>query len=167
MTNTSRGAKQLLLPDWYDHLLAILAIILMIAVVAAVVNGRDQWSMIPWQIWAHLGTLSIALILTPVMLWRKRGDRLHRRMGWVWSTAMVITAMISFDIRQVNAGGFSFIHLLSVLTLLLVPLLIWEARRHKVSAHRSTVRGLITGALLIAGYFTFPFDRLLGDWLFG
>ena len=25
----------------------------------------------------------------------------------------------------------------------------------------------ITGALLVAGFFTFPFDRLLGHWLFG
>jgi hypothetical protein len=25
---------------------------------------------------------------------------------------------------------------------------------------------LATGALLIAGFFTFPFDRLLGHWLF-
>jgi len=29
------------------------------------------------------------------------------------------------------------------------------------------VRGLIIGALLIAGFFTFPFHRLLGHWLFG
>lgn len=101
------------------------------------------------------------------MLWRKRGDRLHRRLGWAWSLAMVATALISLDIRQLNAGGFSFIHLLSIWTLLLVPLLIWEARRHKIGAHRSTVRGLITGALLIAGFFTFPFGRLLGDLLFG
>ena len=28
------------------------------------------------------------------------------------------------------------------------------------------VRGLVIGALLIAGFFTFPFNRLLGSWLF-
>ena len=80
---------------------------------------------------------------------------------------MVFTALISLSIRQVNDGQFSLIHLLSLLTLVLVPLLIWEARRHKVASHRSWVRGLVTGALLIAGFFTFPFGRMLGDWLFG
>ena len=36
------------------------------------------------------------------------------------------------------------------------------ARTHKVALHRSSVRGMVTGALLIAGFFTFPFGRLLG-----
>jgi uncharacterized membrane protein len=29
------------------------------------------------------------------------------------------------------------------------------------------VRGMVTGALLVAGFFTFPFGRMLGAWLFG
>ena len=32
--------------------------------------------------------------------------------------------------------------------------------------HRGSVRGMVTGALLVAGFFTFPFDRMLGHWLF-
>jgi uncharacterized membrane protein len=45
---------------------------------------------------------------------------------------------------------------------------VWlTARAHNVVGHRATVRGLVTGALIIAGYFTFPFDRMLGHWLFG
>tara|TARA_R110002074_G_scaffold3716_7_gene19239 strand:- start:9236 stop:9754 length:519 start_codon:yes stop_codon:yes gene_type:complete len=165
--NRSVASKQPILPDRFDRLLSGLAIFLMLAILVAVIRGQDQWEKIPWQIWTHLATISVALMITPVMLWRKRGDRVHRYMGWVWSAAMVATALISLDIRQINAGGFSFIHILSGWTLVLVPLLIWEARHHKVAAHRSTVRGLITGALLIAGFFTFPFNRLLGHWLFG
>ena len=46
-------------------------------------------------------------------------------------------------------------------------LLVLAAPRNNVSRHRRTVRGLIIGALLIAGFFTFPFERLLGHWLFG
>jgi uncharacterized membrane protein len=33
--------------------------------------------------------------------------------------------------------------------------------------HRRGIRAMVLGALLIAGFFTFPFDRLLGRWLFG
>ena len=59
------------------------------------------------------------------------------------------------------------IHIISAVTLVLVPRLVWTARHHRVAQHRRAVRGLVTGALLIAGFFTFPFDRLLGHWLFG
>ena len=49
-----------------------------------------------------------------------------------------------------------------------VGALLWyAARTHKVALHRGSVRGMVTGALLIAGFFTFPFGRLLGRWLVG
>lgn len=117
-------------------------------------------------VWAHLSTIVVALVLTPVMLLRRRGDRFHRQLGWVWVGAMLSTALISLGIRNANDGGFSFIHILSVWTCIQVPLIVLNARRHRVAAHRSAVRGMVTGALLIAGFFTFPFNRLLGQWLF-
>jgi uncharacterized membrane protein len=36
-----------------------------------------------------------------------------------------------------------------------------------VARHRRTIRALVIGALLVAGFFTFPFGRMLGVWLFG
>lgn len=167
MPAETRDLQAILRPDWFDRLLGSLSIILVAAVFVAVLRGQDQWHLLPWTIWAHLFSISIALLTTPFLLWRKRGDGKHRMLGWFWAGAMTFTALISLSIRQVNDGQFSMIHLLSVLTLVLVPLLIWEARRHRIAAHRSSVRGLITGALLIAGFFTFPFGRLLGDWMFG
>ena len=79
---------------------------------------------------------------------------------------MILTALVSFTIRDTNKGGLSFIHILSIWTLIQVPLIFWSARTHDVRKHRSSVRGMVLGALLIAGFFTFPFDRLLGHWLF-
>jgi uncharacterized membrane protein len=121
---------------------------------------------IPWPVWAHLATIAIALVLTPVMLLRRRGDRLHRRLGWIWASAMFLTAFLTLDIHMINRGGFSVIHLLSVWTMIQVPIIVWSARTHNVARHRGSVRGMVLGALLIAGFFTFPFDRLLGHWLF-
>ena len=117
--------------------------------------------------WPHLVTIVIAVGLTPVMLLRRRGDRLHRRLGWIWAAAMFLTAFDSLFIRLINRGGFSIIHILSVWTLIQVPVIVLAARRHDVARHRSAVRGMVLGALLIAGFFTFPFNRLLGQWLFG
>jgi uncharacterized membrane protein len=154
-------------PDLFERLLALGSIILIAAVAAALFRGQSEWHLIKPNLWIHLGTIILALELTPIMLLRKRGDRLHRQLGIVWVAAMILTAIVSFTIRDANDGSFSFIHILSVWTLVQVPLIYWSARTHNITKHRSSVRGMVFGALLIAGFFTFPFDRLLGHWLFG
>lgn len=156
-----------LAPDLFERILSAGAVILLACIVIAVAKGRAQWGMIPPIVWPHLLTITVAVALTPVMLLRRRGDPLHRRLGWVWVVAMLVTAASSFFIRDINDGGFSFIHILSAWTLFQVPLIVWSARNHDVKKHRGSVRGMVTGALLVAGFFTFPFDRLLGHWLFG
>lgn len=151
----------------FERLLALGATLLLACVVIALIRGRAQWASVPWRVWPHLLTIMAALALTPAMLLRRRGDRLHRLLGWTWAAAMFLTAVLSLNLRAINHGGFSFIHILSVWTLIQVPIIIWSARTHKVGRHRGAVRGMVTGALLIAGFFTFPFNRMLGHWLFG
>jgi uncharacterized membrane protein len=162
-----RPVKISLAPDIFDRILAAGAIVLLGFVIAALWRGRDEWHLIPVIVWLHLATIVAAVALTPVMLLRRRGDRLHRRLGWVWAVSMFLTAAFSFGVRGINAGGFSLIHLLSAWTLIQVPVIAWSARTHQHRRHRASVRGMVAGALLIAGFFTFPFDRLLGHWLFG
>ena len=132
----------------------------------ALFRGQAEWYRLSPFLWGHLATIATALVLTPVMLLRRRGDPLHRQLGWVWVAAMFGTAFVSLFIRDINRGGFSFIHILSIWTLIQVPRIVWTARTHQVAKHRSSVRGMVLGALLIAGFFTFPFDRLMGHWLF-
>ena len=155
-----------LAPNLFDRILSAAALLLLAAVLTALWKGRAEWGEVPPIIWAHIATILVAVVLTPVMLLRRRGDRLHRRLGWVWVSAMAITAIATFGIRGLNQGSLSFIHILSAWTLLQVPLIVWAARTHNVARHRAAVRGMVAGALLIAGVFTFPFDRLLGHWLF-
>ena len=157
----------ILAPDWLDRLLSLAALVLIAMLLAALWRGRGEWVQVPAFVWLHIATIAAALALTPVMLLRRRGDRLHRRLGWIWSGAMILTALFSFGIRQANPGGLSPIHLFSVLTLIQVPAILWTARTHRHEAHRITVRCMVAFALLTAGFFTFPFDRMLGQWLFG
>jgi len=154
-------------PDGYERFLAYAALLLLAAILLALGRGFDEWGKIPWTVWAHLSTVLVAVALTPVMLLRRRGDARHRLLGRIWVIALVATAALSFAVRGINHGGLSYIHLLSAFTLVQVPLLWWSARNHRVAAHRIGVRGVVTGGLLVAGFFTFPFGRLLGHWLFG
>lgn len=167
MTTLHAVRRDALAPDTYERLLAIGAIILFVAVVAALAKGYPEWPRVPFEVWPHLITVMVALALTPIQLLRRRGDRPHRLLGTIWVIAMIATAALSFRVREINDGGLSLIHLLSAFTLFAAPLAWWSARTHNIRVHRRAVRGLVTGALLVAGFFTFPFDRLLGHWLFG
>ncbi|PTW48709.1 putative membrane protein [Sphingomonas faeni] len=135
------------------------------AVLTALIRGRPHWPEVPTIVWFHLATILVALAFTPIMLLRKRGDRPHRALGTIWVVAMLATALASFGIRT-STGGFGIIHLLSIFTLVQVPIIWWSARAHNLARHRTSVRGMVAGALLIAGVFTFPFGRMLGTWLF-
>ena len=154
-------------PDTVERVAGLGALVLLSVVVAAVWRGMPHWGELPITIWIHLAAMVVVLVLTPVLLWRRRGTRAHRQLGWIWSIAMLVSAADSVLVKTVNPGHFSPIHLLSALVLVSVPLAVFNARRHKVASHRRTMRALTIGALLIAGFFTFPFGRLLGRWLFG
>ena len=153
-------------PDMLERVCALLAIGLLLAATIAVIKGRPQWMFIPWQVWLHLATLAVVLVITPVMMLRRRGDNRHRFLGWIWAVCLFLAALVSLDMREINDGGFSLIHILSVVTLIGVPVLILSARRRDIKRHRGQARAFVVGALLIAGFFTFPFDRMLGSWLF-
>lgn len=163
---------QRLLPNW---LLAMLSLGVALAALAAIVRGAGHWSVLPRVGWVHLVTILVATLLTPLMLLRRKGDRPHRALGWVWAAAMVLTAVTSlcFKVRGpvssygVLSGDFSPIHILSVFVLVMVPVAVRRARRHDRAGHEGAIRALVIGALLVAGFFTFPFGRLLGSWLVG
>jgi uncharacterized membrane protein len=159
--------KPKLAPDWFDRLLSGASLVLLAAIGIALFRGAQEWGEVPPIIWAHIATIVTATSLTPVMLLRRRGDRLHRQLGWVWVAAMMLTAASTFGIREINGGTLSWIHLLSAWTLIQVPLIVWAARTHRVEQHRKAVRGIVAGALIIAGAFTFPPFRLFGQWLYG
>ena len=162
----SRG-KVSLAPTRLEKILAILSAAMLAAVLLSLAKGVSEWGRLTALVWFHLATVGIALGLSPVILLRRRGDRWHRITGYAWIAALMVTAASTFWIREINAGSLSPIHLLSAFTLVMLPLIVLAARRHNIAAHRRGVRFAVGGALLIAGFFTFLPNRLLGSWLFG
>ena len=64
-------------------------------------------------------------------------------------------------------GPWSPIHLLSIFTLIVLPIAVWRARRHKVADHRRIMIMIFVGALVIAGLFTFLPGRIMYAVVFG
>ena len=118
----------------------------------------------------HLGTALPALLLGPIILFRRKGDKRHKLLGRIWVGLMLVTAIASAFIRAPGAGvagtGFSFIHIFTVWTLISVPMGLYFIRRGNQKAHRDTMTGLYAG-LCIAGAFTLIPGRLLGNMVFG
>ena len=113
----------------------------------------------------HLFAAVPALPLGAYVLWRPKGDAQHKLMGRIWAGMMMVTAVSSFWLQSLR-GGFSFIHLFAVMTLVAIPLAIWNARRGNVRAHISGMRGVYIG-LVVAGVLAAAPDRTLGRLLFG
>ncbi|MBA3812242.1 MAG: hypothetical protein H0X27_11490 [Caulobacteraceae bacterium] len=108
----------------------------------------------------HPSILAMPLGVSQLLL--PKGTMRHRAVGYVWCGLMIFTALVSFAIHGLNSGGLSSIHLFSVLTLVLVPVIIHRARTGQVAKHQRAVLGLIVGGLVIAGLFTFLPGRVLG-----
>ncbi|VVE89561.1 DUF2306 domain-containing protein [Pandoraea bronchicola] len=98
----------------------------------------------------HLAAAVAAVLLGIGILLMRRGTPQHRRAGRLWVTAMAVTAVTSFGIRELDAGHFSWLHALSAYVLTGLVLAVMAIRRGNVSAHRRQMLGLYAG-LVIAG----------------
>jgi uncharacterized membrane protein len=116
----------------------------------------------------HAFAAMAAFVLGIVQFAAPKGTLPHRTLGWIWVGLMAAVAVSSLWIHQIRLfGPWSPIHLLSIFTLVMLPLGVWRAHRHDVSAHRWTMIGIFTGALVIAGLFTFVPGRIMHTVLFG
>lgn len=161
--NVRRGDGLAPLPA--DRTLGFVSIAMLAIVLAALIRGHAHWAEPPSTIWGHLALVVAALLLTPVMLTGRKGSDRHRVLGYVWVTLLLAIAVEGFFI-PLHGRAWSPIWLISAFVLVQAPRLVMQARRHDIVAHRRTVRGMVIGAFLVAGLFTLPFGRMLGNWLF-
>jgi uncharacterized membrane protein len=116
----------------------------------------------------HAFAAMTAFALGIVQLSAPKGTLPHRTIGWIWVTLMAIVGVSSFWIHELRLWGpWSPIHLLSILTLVTLPLAVWAAHRHAVDHHRRAMTGIFFGALVIAGLFTLVPGRIMYKVAFG
>ena len=123
----------------------------------------------PMDVVIHLAAALLAVVLGPLALLRRSRDIWHKRAGYLWVTAMAVTAASSFWLDAVVvplAGGFGIIHLLSVWVFWVLWQGVQAARRGDVATHQAQLQGLYWQGLLVAGAFTLFPGRKINDVLF-
>ena len=109
----------------------------------------------------------LAVALVPIVLFRKRRDKLHKTAGYVWVSSMALTAISSFWISGMKlVGPFGPIHLMSVLTLWALYQAIRLVRQGNRRAHEGVMRNLAFWSLGVAGTLAFMPGRLMSRILF-
>lgn len=94
----------------------------------------------------HLAFALAALALGGVVLVRRKGTASHKVLGRIWASLMAVVALSSFWIFEIRHGaGPSFVHLLSVWTLISLACAIYFIRRGNVRAHRGFMIGTFLG----------------------
>jgi uncharacterized membrane protein len=115
----------------------------------------------------HLIAASLAIVLGFAQFVGRKGTRIHRAIGWSWVVSATVTALTSIFIQNLNEGGYSLTHLLTIGTIIGLPIAIHAIRNGDVLLHRNVMLALYAGALMIAFIFTLTPGRLLHRVLFG
>jgi len=116
----------------------------------------------------HAFAAMAAFALGVVQLSAPKGTIPHRAVGWVWVLLMLGVSISAFWIHKIRLWGpWSPIHLLAIFTLVMLPIAVLHARRHRVEGHRWTMIGIFGGALVIAGVFTLFPGRIMYAVVFG
>jgi len=98
----------------------------------------------------HVVAATLFVILGSAVLLMERGSARHMLLGRIWGLGMLVAALSSFWIQALTPGHFSWVHGLSLLTLVGLVRAIWAIRHGNVRGHGVAVRGLFVG-LVLAG----------------
>jgi uncharacterized membrane protein len=116
----------------------------------------------------HAFAAMAAFALGIVQLSAPKGTLPHRTIGWVWVLLMLAISISAFWIHQIRLWGpWSPIHLLAIFTLIMLPIALLHARRHRVARHGVAMISIFCGALVIAGLFTLVPGRIMHAVAFG
>lgn len=122
----------------------------------------DSWNAL---LASHVIAALFVLAIGPLQILRRRRDRIHRSMGYLWVAAMYYVCVSSFWI--VTEGHFTWLHGLSAFTLVTVTLGLVSAIRGNIRSHLANMVGSYAG---IAVAFVFAvavpgraIPRLLAD----
>lgn len=107
----------------------------------------EHWNVL---LVSHVVAALYVLAIGPLQIFRRRRDRIHRTMGYLWVAAMYYVCFSSFWI--VTEGHFTWLHGLSAFTILTVTLGLVSAIRRNIPAHRGNMVGSYLGIAIAFGF---------------
>ncbi|WP_082497263.1 DUF2306 domain-containing protein [Arthrobacter sp. Leaf137] len=107
----------------------------------------EHWNVL---LVSHVVAALYVLAIGPVQILRRRRDRIHRTMGYLWVATMYYVCASSFWI--VSEGHFTWLHGLSAFTVLTVTLGLVSAIRRNIPAHRGNMVGSYLGIAIAFGF---------------
>jgi uncharacterized membrane protein len=102
------------------------------------------------DIYIHLLAVIPSIFLGAINILLKKGTLLHKRVGKVWAVLMLITAISSLFIMP--TGGFTWLHLFSILVIICIPVGVLSIRKSNVKRHSGCMLGAYVGTV-ISAYF--------------
>ena len=116
----------------------------------------------------HAIAAMMAIILGGIQLSMKKGGVVHKGLGWIWVSLMLIVSFSSFFIHELKLwGAYSPIHLLSLWTIFSVGLAIYFVRAGNIKRHKQVMVSLYVFALILTGFFTLLPGRVMHQLVFG
>lgn len=99
--------------------------------------------------YAHASFATLAIILGGMQMFRRKGGGSHRLIGRAYLGSMALTALSSFFLTSMT-GTFSFLHILSIWTLITLGQTLWHLKHGNIIGHAYSMIWLY-GGLLTAG----------------
>lgn len=117
----------------------------------------------------HAVAALTSLLIGPFAILRKRRDRLHKYLGYIWVLGMLTvsgTALMIPSFGWAVIWHFGPIHLFVVLTLVSLFMGMRAIFRGDITAHKAWLEGLYWQGLLLAGLVNFLPGRMTNQILF-
>ena len=107
-------------------------------------------------IWVHFLAAVLAIVLGLINLVSEKGTFQHQIIGWFWLIIMIFVTISSLWIREINEGDFSWIHLLTIWTIISMGIAIISIKKGYVRTHAGFMVGTMVGAVIAGGFAMMP-----------
>ena len=115
-----------------------------------------EWTNLSMAIKFHMVVAVLGLLIGGFVMIARRGTVIHRWTGRGFALAALATALSSFFIHEINQWGqWSWIHGLSLYTVIATVTGVIAIRRGNRKLHMQTMIPVYLGGFVVAGAFTF------------
>jgi len=132
--------------------------------------GAAMQDWLTWSYWVdgvldslHFICAIGALIIGPIVLMRRKGDKTHRWLGRIWTVMMAVIVISALSMYEMNGRPnlFHFFALISLITLSSALWAIWSYKKTRNPSHLMTHQHCMVWAyfgLFMAGFWQIIFN---------